>query len=268
MAQQEQAVSRWGEAQPYERYVGRWSRAVAGEFVGWLAVPPAATWADIGCGTGALTQAVLRDANPCLVYAFDKSPGFVAAAAAHPADPRARFEVADATHLPLTDAQCDVAVSGLVLNFVGQPAAMLAEMSRATRSGGLVASYVWDYAGGMQMMRQFWDAAVAVCGAAEVPDEASRLPLCAPGPLRALWSAAGLSGVVVRSVTIPTCFVDFNDYWEPFLGNQGAGPTWLAGRAPAEKAAIRDLVRSRLPVRPDGSIPMTAAAWAVKGTRV
>ena len=268
MAQQQAMTNdRWGEAGPYERYVGRWSRCVAREFVRWLVIKPDAVWADIGCGTGALTETVLRDCNPRFVHAFDKSPGFLACASARITDPRARFEAADAIGLPIEEACCDAAVSGLVLNFVGDPVAMVAEMARVTQRDGEVAAYVWDYGGGMQMMRRFWDAAVVVCGAADVPDEASRFPLCAPEPLRSLWHGAGLVNVEVHLIEIATHFLDFDDYWRPFLGGQGAAPTWLAGVAPAQQDTIRDRLQRELPYSPDGSIHLTATAWAVKGMR-
>lgn len=268
MAHQEAASAddRWEAAEPYERYVGRWSRLVATEFLRWLAAKPGASWADIGCGTGALTATILRDAEPAAVFAIDKSPGFVGTASAHISDPRVRFEVADATRLPLADASCQAAVSGLVLNFVGEPPAMLDEMTRITQRGGQVAAYVWDYAAGMQMMRHFWDAAVSLFGAAEVPDEAARFPICAPEPLRALWTAAGLAEVELHSFVVPTRFRDFDDYWQPFLGGQGPAPTWLAGLPAEQREAMRELLRRRLPISADGSIELTAAAWGVKGT--
>lgn len=266
--QQVPTNDRWGEAGPYELYVGRWSRVVATEFTRWLAVRPGADWADIGCGTAALTHAILSHCNPRSIHAIDKSAGFVGFASANIADARARFSVADALALPMETASCDAAVSGLVLNFVAQPATMVAEMARITRPHGQVAAYVWDYAGGMQMMRRFWDAAIAVCGPAEVPDEASRFPVCAPQPLRSLWVDAGLTQVEVRAIDIPTRFSSFDDYWQPFLGRQGAAPTWLAGLAPHEQDAIRDLLQRELPTQPDGSIHLQAAAWAIKGLRV
>ncbi|HZH05051.1 MAG TPA: methyltransferase domain-containing protein [Lautropia sp.] len=268
MTQQQVAVGdRWGVAEPYERYVGRWSRPVATEFLRWLDVKPGAAWADIGCGTGALTQIILRDTRPHAIHGIDKAQGFVDYAAAHVTEARVRFDVADATLLPLADASCDAAVSGLVLNFVDQPGAMVAEMARVTRPGGQVAAYVWDYADGMQMMRRFWDAAVATCGAANVPDEASRFPLCAPEPLRTLWGGTGLSGVEVRAIEVPTPFSNFDDYWQPFLGRQGAAPTWLAGLPQDRQEEIRSLLHRELPIAPDGSIHLTASAWAVRGIR-
>jgi trans-aconitate methyltransferase len=266
MAANGNITDRWGEADPYERYVGRWSRRIAAEFVRWLALDAKGAWADVGCGTGALTEAVLRGCNPRSIHAIDKASGFVQEAGRRITDPRVRFEVADATALPMPSAACDAAVSALVLNFIGKPPAMVAEMARVTKPGGCVAAYVWDYAGGMQMMRYFWDAALATSPGASGADEAERFPICAPEPLRGLWADAGLQAVEVRSIEIPTVFADFDDYWQPFLGRQGAAPTWLAALDPQRQEAIRAALDRDLPRQPDGSIHLTATAWAVKGT--
>ena len=152
----------WASGEAYEPYVGRWSRLVAREFVAWLGVGPGAAWLDVGCGTGALTQTILDSRSPKRVTGVDPSDGFVAFARHKVADPRAAFEVGDAQALPVADGAFDAAVSGLVINFVPDQAKAVREMRRATRSKGTVAAYVWDYAGEMQMMRRFWDAAVAL----------------------------------------------------------------------------------------------------------
>src|SRR5262245_44580555 len=144
---------------PYERYVGRWSRKVAPEFLAWLATPADLDWLDVGCGTGALSQTILDRAAPKSVKGVDASPGFIEYAKANIADPRASFGVGDARSLPVNDASADVAVSGLVMNFVPEPARMAADMARAVRAGGTVAVYVWDYSGQMGMMRVFWSTA-------------------------------------------------------------------------------------------------------------
>lgn len=148
-----------GSAERYERYGGRWSRKVAGEFLDWLNVPAQQVWGDVGCGTGALFDAILARFDPKAVAAIDLSEGFIAGARQRINDPRIRLEIGDATALPWPDASCDATVSGLVLNFVSGPDAMTREMARVTRPGGRVAAYVWDYPRGMQMMRHFWDAA-------------------------------------------------------------------------------------------------------------
>lgn len=256
----------WGAGASYERYVGRWSRLVAREFLPWLAAPVGARWADVGCGTGALVGSILSGAAPRSVVGIDRSEGFLETARQQIRDERVRFAAGDAAALPLDTASCDVAVSGLVLNFVADPAGMVREMIRVTIPGGKVAVYVWDYAGGMTMMRLFWEAALAVTPADAELDEATRFPLCQPGPLAAFWRDRGLTGVAVRPVEVEAVFRDFEDYWTPFLGGQGAAPTYLATLGPQTQERIRAALHARLTPGPDSTIAMTARAWAVQGT--
>lgn len=258
-------ADRWSDGDPYERYVGRWSRRVAVEFVRWLALPTGCTWIDVGCGTGALTEALLRGCAPGAVQGIDSSPDFLATAAARLADARVQAHLGDATALPFDDASCDACVSGLVLNFISEPSRMVAEMRRVTRPNGWIAAYVWDYAQGMQMMRLFWDAARSVTAGAEALDEACRFPICTAQALEEAWTTADLEAVQVRSIVIDTVFQDFDDFWTPFLGAQGPAPTYLASLAPAHQAAIQEALEHAVPRDATGRIPLTARAWAVKG---
>ncbi len=255
----------WSSGDAYEAYVGRWSRVVGAAFVGWLGVDGDRRWLDAGCGTGALTEAIVESAEPAAVVGIDASPAYVEAARQRVVDRRVRFAVGDAMALGL-EREFDVAVSGLVLNFLPDPLAAVTGMARAVSVGGVVASHVWDYAGGMELMRYCWDAAVALDDAARELDEGVRFPLCRPDRLRELWQAAGLHGVETRAIDIPTRFEDFDDYWAPFLGAQGPAPGYVASRTPAAREALRRAVRSALPVAADGSITLTARAWAVRGT--
>ena len=256
----------WAAGDAYEPYVGRWSRLVAREFVAWLGVAGGAAWLDVGCGTGALSQTVLEAADPAAVVAVDPSLGFLANARARLGGP-VRLAAADARRLPVADARVDAAVSGLVLNFVPDPAAAVAEMARVTRPGGRVAAYVWDYAGRMELIRRFWDAAVALDPAAGELDEGRRFGLCRPEPLARLFRDAGLVEVAGRAIEVPTRFRDFDDYWTPFLGGQGPAPGYALALDEGRRAALREALRARLPVAADGSIPLVARAWAVAGTR-
>jgi SAM-dependent methyltransferase len=181
----------WAAGQLYEPYIGRWSRLVAREFLRDLSVPPARRWLDVGCGTGALARTILDTQDPTLVAGVDPSAGFIEFAKAAVADDRAAFEVADARALPFPPETFDAVVSGLVLNFVPQPAQAVAEMARVVRSDGVVAAYVWDYAGRMELMRHFWNAAVALDPAALELDEGRRFPVCQPQPLAQLFTQAG-----------------------------------------------------------------------------
>lgn len=255
----------WDSGHAYEQYVGRWSRAVAAEFLRWIAVPSGLAWADVGCGTGALSSAILTMCEPSAVSGIDSSGGFVSQARQRIGDPRARFDVGDATRLPWDPAVWDVTVSGLVLNFVGDHEAMVGEMARVTRPGGTVAAYVWDYAGGMQMMRHFWDAAVAVSRNDAKLDQAERFPFCQPGPLQALFEKTKLKSVTVRAIDIPTVFASFDDYWIPFLGRTGAAPTYLASVGDELRERIRLDLKARLRSPDGGPIELTARAWAVQG---
>src|SRR5919202_1845191 len=211
-------ADRWDSGDAYEPYVGRWSRLVAREFLHWLAVSSGCRWLDVGCGTGALTQAILKHAAPREVVGIDPSASYVAFARERSSDARARFEVADAQALRAPTATYDVAVAGLVLNFVPKPKRALAEMARVVRPGGTVAAYVWDYAEGMQMMRHFWDAAGALDPSAQELDEGRRFLLCRPEPLTNLFQTPGLEKIAVRAIDVPTVFRNFEDYWSPFLG--------------------------------------------------
>ncbi|MBE1499191.1 SAM-dependent methyltransferase [Amycolatopsis lexingtonensis] len=256
----------WQSGDAYEAYIGRWSRRIAETFVRQLDVPASRRWLDVGCGTGALTSAVLTAADPAEVAGVDPSEGFLKTARESVTDPRASFEVADARELPFPDDRFDVVVSGLVLNFVPEPARAAAEIARVTAPGGLAAAYLWDLAEGMELIRLFWDTAAELDPAIAEEHEGRRFPLCRPEPLGRLWTEAGFAAVSVGEIKIPTVFRDFDDYWQPFLGAQGPAPAYLATLPEARRDQIRELLRSRLPTNPDGSIPLSASAWVVRGT--
>jgi SAM-dependent methyltransferase len=256
----------WENAESLERYVGRWSRLVAREFVAWLDVAPGARWLDVGCGSGALTETVLAGAEPASIEGVDTSEAFVAYAASRVTDPRASFAVADAQALDRPDAAYDIVASSLVLNFLPDPARGAAEMRRVVRPGGVVAGYVWDYAGEMQLMRRFWDAAAELDPAAAELDEGRRMARCNPADLDALFSGAGLEEVETRAIDVPTVFADFDDYWSPFEGGQGPAPGYCVSLPPDRRAALRERLRETLPAASDGSISLVARAWAVRGT--
>ncbi len=147
----EKPQDEWSSGDAYEAYVGRWSRLVAREFLGWLDACPGLRWLDIGCGTGALSAAIVADADPAEVLGMDASLAYVQDAQRRLDDPRVRFETADAASLDI-DHSFDVAVSGLVLNFLPDPVAAVAAMGRAVADGGVVAAYVWDYAHRMELV--------------------------------------------------------------------------------------------------------------------
>jgi len=257
----------WAKGIAYEPYVGRWSRLVARKFLSWLAVPAKSRWLDVGCGTGALSQMILENADPGTVKGIDSSEGFLAFAREQIHDPRVQFEVGDAQNLPVESGDYDAVVSGLALNFIPQPLQALSEMARAVQLPGVVAVYVWDYTGKMQFMRHFWNAAAALDPVAYDLDEGRRFPICQPEALKQLFEHTGLKNVEVLPIDIWTEFEDFDDYWLPFLGGQGSAPGYAMSLSEERRAALRERIRAGLPHAVDGSIPLVARAWAVWGFR-
>jgi ubiquinone/menaquinone biosynthesis C-methylase UbiE len=257
----------WASGAAYEFYVGRWSRLVAREFLRWLNVPAGSHWLDVGCGTGALSQTILDLAAPDHVTGTDRSAEQVAYARERVSDQRVQFEVGDAQTMALETGTYDVVVSALMLNFVPHPPRAVAEMVRVTKSAGVVAAYVWDYADKMQFMRHFWNAAAALDSAARDLDESQRFSICQPQPLRALFESVGLQAVEVRSIEIATHFQDFDDFWQPFLGGQGPAPGYVRSLSDEQRETLRERIKSALPFAPDGSIPLIARAWAARGWR-
>src|SRR5918998_6622710 len=249
-------AARWDSGDACEPYVARWSRLVAREFVKWLALSPGSRWLDVGCGTGALIQALLEHAAPSEVEGTDPSAAYIALAEARvDDDPRVHFEMGDAQALRAAAATFDVVVSGLVVNFVPRPELAVAEMARVTRPGGTVAAYVWDYAEGMQLMRYFWDAAGVLDQEAKELDEGRRFWLCKPEPLSRLFLSAGLEEVEVRAIEVPTHFRDFDDYWSPFLGGQGPAPSYAMSLSRERRGGRRGGVRGGVPPHPAGGRP-------------
>jgi trans-aconitate methyltransferase len=255
----------WGASDAYERYMGRWSRSVASIFTAWLVIPAGASWVDIGCGTGILTSTVMEKCGPSRLIGIDSSAAFIEAARQRIVDPRVSFKQGDAQALPEGDDSFDVAVSGLVLNFVPDKEAAIREMIRVVRPGGTVALFVWDYAGHMQIMRNFFDAAATLDPNAVEFDDGVKAPICRPAPLRELLASAGLLDVAVQAIDIPTAFENFDDYWMPFLGGTGSAPKYCMSLDPEAREQLREAVRRRLPTGPDGEILLAARAWAAKG---
>ncbi len=257
----------WEQGNPYERYIGRWSRQVAPRFLDWLNYPAGRRWLDIGCGTGALSAAIVDHCAPRLAAGVELSRGFLKTAQENLAGRALLFQGA-AARLPFAPASVDAVVSGLVLNFIPDQPAALAEMVRVTVRGGLIGAYLWDYAGQMELIRLFWEAVVDLNPGDAWLDEGTRFPVCRPEALAALFSRAGLREVTTTAIDLPTRFASFDDYWQPFLGGQGPAPAYVAALNAADRDRLRDHLRQRLPLQADGAISLVARAWAIRGTVV
>ena len=256
----------WEAGQTYDDFMGRWSRPLAIEFLRWLQPEPGWHWLDVGSGTGALAAAICRAADPATVLGCDPSAPFVESATRSVDDSRASFVVAGAGSLPHRNGGYDAVVSGLALNFFPDAGSAIKEQLDAVRSGGVVGAYVWDYSEGMEFLRCFWDAAIAVVPGAERMDEGERFPICDPEVLRSLVAAAGAVDVRVGAIDVPTEFSSFDDLWNPFLGGTGPAPSFVAGLSEDQRRELQAALESRVAPHPGGRITMRAKAWAVAGT--
>jgi SAM-dependent methyltransferase len=253
----------WAAGDAYEAYMGRWSRALAAVFLGWLRPGEGGHWLDVGCGTGALTAAICAGARPASVMGCDPSAPFIQHARG--ALPTCQFHVMAAEQdLPRRPDGFDVVVAGLALNFTKDPASALALMRERTRPGGTVAAYVWDYGGGVQFLRHFWQAAVAGDPAAAALDESQRFADWQPPRLAGLFAQAGLTDTAQTALDVPTTFADFDDYWRPFLAGVGPAPSYVATLSPGQRESLRARLERDLP-RADGRILLQARALAICG---
>jgi len=256
----------WLSGIAYEKFMGRWSTLVAQRFLSWLAIPPALTWLDVGCGTGSLTKLILENYQPKEIISIDSSSEFIVHAQRSIMSPFVHFRVGLAQSLESDSDSFDAVVSGLMLNFVSQPKDAMLEMIRVTKPGGNIGIFVWDYAEGMQMLRYFWDAAVALDNTAYQFDEGIRFPLCQEGQLESLFREIGLKQVEATAIEVKTVFQGFDDYWQPFLGKVGPAPNYVMSLDKADRQKLEDRLRKSLPIDRNGSVSLTAKAWAVKGT--
>ncbi|WP_347310696.1 class I SAM-dependent methyltransferase [Defluviimonas sp. SAOS-178_SWC] len=253
----------WAAGDNYETYMGRWSRQIAAEFLRWLAPAEGLDWLEIGCGSGALTSAILNSCAPASLLATDNSSDFVAHAKAHLSGTRAEFRVADAQALPLQDGTVDVVASALVLNFVPDKVAALVEMQRVLRSDGLLSLYVWDYpGGGIGFIDAFWKAAAQLDPAAAELDEGKRFPFCTAEGLAALCGEAGLKDVDVAAIEIMSEFPDFEAFWHPFTLGAGPAPGYCMNLDEDRRADLKSLLAEM--VGQQGPVRLPARAWALR----
>jgi SAM-dependent methyltransferase len=243
----------------YERFMGRYSRPLAREFARAAGVAAGERVLDVGCGTGALTSVLAELVGPDLVAAADPSEPFVEECRIRV--PGADVRVGPAEALPFGDGTFDRVLAQLVFHFVGDPAAGAAEMARVTRSGGRVATCVWDFTGGMTMLRAYWDAALEIDS--DAPDEIDRFG-GRPGELAAMWRDAGLREVTDGSLTVSSQYDDFDELWQSFLGSVGPVGAHVASLDESRREAVREALRRGLG-SPAGSFTLAARAWYAGG---
>jgi ubiquinone/menaquinone biosynthesis C-methylase UbiE len=255
------AAMRFDDGVAYERFMGRWSRAVGRVFLNWLAPPAGAHWLDVGCGTGALTELVLDTCSPAAVSAVDPAKAQIDYVSRQPVAQRADFRVADALALPFLDATFDVVTSAIVINFIPDRPRALAEMRRVGRFGGIVAGYVWDFAGERGPnwplrlgMREIGAEVLRPAGADDT----------ALAALSLLFASAGFEEIATRSIDVSVDFQDFDDFWRAHTPNLHPTTKMIAELRNADRSRLIERVRAELPPGPNGSIAYSARANAVK----
>lgn len=258
-----QARIEFADASGYERFMGRWSRAVAARFLRWIEPPRRARWLDAGCGTGILAEAVLDACEPAAVTGIDPARAQIEQASRGPASARASFRQADAMSLPFPDRGFDVAASALVINFIPRPLVALGEMRRVTAPGGIVAGYVWDFRRDLspsgplrQAMRAFGAEVPAIPGT-----EHSSLQA-----LESLFLRAGLGSIRCTTLDVSLAYRDFEDFWQ--AQTPGYSPTTkiIDAMTENERRRLKRAVRGALSVGPNGKIEYTARANAIRAS--
>jgi ubiquinone/menaquinone biosynthesis C-methylase UbiE len=245
----------------YDRFMGRYSRELAPRFVAFAGLEPGMRALDVGCGSGLLTAALADRLGARNVAAADPSEPLLATCADRV--PGADVRRAPAEALPWPDDSFDAVLSQLVLNFVSDADAAVAEMGRIVARGGILASCTWDYAGGMQMLRTFWDAAAELDPRA--PDE-QNMRYRSADELAALWERHELDDVGTAPLDVQVGYDSFDDFWEPFMLGVGPAGAYCASLEPEQREPLRDGCFRRLG-SPTGPFSLTARAFVVRGSR-
>jgi ubiquinone/menaquinone biosynthesis C-methylase UbiE len=255
------ATVAFDDAQAYEHFMGRWSRALGAAFLEWLAPPQGARWLDVGCGTGVFTELIVNTCTPASIDAVDPAPSQIDYARQRLSGRFVDVRVGDAQQMPFADNAFDVVASALAFNFVPDPARALSEMRRVCRPGGYVAGYVWDFAGGRSTawplrfaLQQIGVAIPPIPGTGGTSIEA----------LHALFTKGGLDAIATRSIEVTLTFASFEDYWRsqtPVFAPQGM---IVAGLPAPDRLRLKEIVQVALPANGEGGITYSARANAVK----
>jgi SAM-dependent methyltransferase len=242
----------------YARHVGRYGGALSVAHADAAGLAAGDRALDVGCGPAVLLAELARRLGAAQVAGVDPTEPFLAAARA--AVPAADVRLGSAERLPFDDDAFDVVLSQLVVNFMDDAQAGVAEMRRVGRRA--VTACVWDYAGEMTMLRAYWDAALELDPGA--PDEGRTMRFCTPGELAALWERAGLREVRTDALIVEAAYADFEDYWSPFLSGLGPSGAYCASLDDDARTALHDACFRRLG-SPSAPFTLSARAWFVRG---
>lgn len=250
-------------ADAYDRFVGRYSYGLCDALADAAGITAGSSVLDVGAGSGAGTRRLVELVGPERVAAVDPSEPFVDALKSRL--PGVDVRLAPAEALPFADGAFDAALAQLVVNFMSDPDAGLAEMGRVTRPGGVVAGCVWDYEGEMTLLRTFWDAAAALDpDGLQSVDERTTMRFGRRGELAELWRRARLGDVEDGALVVSADYESFDDLWEPFTKGVGPAGGYASALDPGRREALRVEYRRRLSV-PEGAFRLSARGWYAVG---
>jgi SAM-dependent methyltransferase len=255
------APNLFDDGKAYERLMGRWSRLAGEKFLDWLDAPKNLKWLDVGCGNGAFTEVLIARYSPASVIGVDPSEGQLAFARGRPGTKGAEFRVADAQALPFPDDSFDAASMALVIVFIPDPLKAARELARTIRSGGIAATYMWEFPDGFP----FAPLAVAMKDLGLAPPERPNVQASARDAMHAIWKEAGLTAIETEVIRIRVHFSSFDDFWDSNTVPVGPSGKALSELSPSARGQLKARLRERLPIAADGSIAYEAFANAVKG---
>lgn len=256
----------WTNAQAYERFMGRWSRMAGHQFLNWLCLPVGLRWLEVGCGTGAFSQAIMVASRPQELICLDPSEELLSEARGRLSDKQIIVMPGDAMSLPFGEPAFDVAVSGLVLNFVPDEKRMVSEMKRVVRNGGMIASYVWDFHGGRSVAQHIGQAlGERDPRYTDAANAAQRVEGTSLTALQHLFEDEGLMSVGTTSADVKICFGSFEEYWLANTTFSSSHARQLAALTSSDSAEVRDRVRASLPQSRDGRVEYSARINCVQG---
>ena len=255
------APNLFADGKAYERLMGRWSRLAGEKFLDWLHAPKNLKWLDVGCGNGAFIEMLIAKCAPAAVIGVDPSEGQLAYARGRAGTRGAEFRVADAQALPFPDKSFDAASMALVIVFIPDPAKAARELARVVRSGGIVATYMWEFPEGFHLA----PLAAAMKDLGLTPPERPNVEASRRDAMHAIWKQAGLTAIETEVIRIRVSFSSFDDFWDSNTVPVGPSGKALSELSSTAREQLKARVRERLPIAADGSIAYEAFANAVKG---
>jgi ubiquinone/menaquinone biosynthesis C-methylase UbiE len=255
------------DADAYDRYMGRWSRAIGEKFLAWVDAPKNLSWLEVGCGTGAFTKVILEHAAPNKIVGIDPSAQQVDHARNAVSSPKADFRIATAIDLPFADDEFDVVVSALVIHFVPDRPKAFQEMLRVARRRGIVAGYTWRKSPTIidapygPLAREVINIAGDVMSSATVPE-------AMPDGMRAALTANGYGDIEIATIEATQTFRDFEDYWHSQTGTfPHPVAKSVAALSDGDRQRVRDNLRAALAPASDGTVTYASRATAFKARK-